>query len=289
MALGDTVYVNGTFVSAQDARVSPFDRGFLFAHAAYEVTAVYNGQLIDFDDHLLRLGRTLDGIEIALPEADLAKLHRELIDRNSLTEGLIYLQVSAGNHGPRDFYGPETLEPSLFMFVTHKTLIGDQARDGITAILTDDTRWVRRDMKTTQLLSQSLAYRSARRRGADTAIMVEDGLVTEAASANLWIVTHDGVLVPRDLSRALLPGITRATVAGLLRDAGLLVEERAFGPQELGNAAEAFTSSTGVVIAPVLSIDGTPIGTGRPGPVTRDVQKLYYSYIGADLTQFNWL
>lgn len=289
MTLGSTVYLNGAFVEPADARVSPFDRGYMFAHAAYEVTAVYNGKLIDFDAHLARLANTLAGIEILNPAEDLTALHRELIDRNGLTEGLIYLQVSAGDQGPRDFYGPEQLQPSLFMFVTHKELIGDAARDGITAILAEDTRWSRRDMKTTQLLSQSLAYREARRQGAHTAIMHEGGVVTEAASANAWIVTQDGTLVTRDLSRALLPGITRATVAVLLRDAGLSVEERAFTIEELLAAAEAFTSSTGVVLAPVLTVDGKPIGVGRPGRVTRQVQRLYYGYIGADPDALGWL
>ncbi|MEM9937483.1 MAG: aminotransferase class IV [Pseudomonadota bacterium] len=289
MTLGTTIYLDGAYLPADEARISPFDRGFLFAHAAYEVTAVYNGKLIDFEDHLTRLGRTLKGIEIVPPDVDLREVHQQLIERNQLQEGLIYLQVSAGDQGPRDFYGPERLEPSVFLFATHKTLIGDLARDGITAILVEDTRWARRDMKTTQLLSQSLAYREARRQGAHTAIMIADGYITEAASANLWIVNADGKLVTRDLSRALLPGITRATMVRLMQDHGLVVEERAFTTDELLNAEEAFTSSTGVVIAPVLSIAGTQIGEGKAGPKTRQVQRLYYNYIGADLKRFDWL
>ncbi len=282
MGLGDWVYLDGAFVRTEAARISPFDRGYLFAHAAYEVTAVFNGRLVDFGDHLARLGRTLAGIEILPPEEDLVAVHQELLARNDLAEGLVYLQATAGNQGPRDFAGPEELYPSLFLFSTAMPLIGDKARDGIAAISLEDTRWKRRDMKTTQLLSQALAYRAARRAGATTAIMHEDGFVTEAASANAWIVTPDGTLVTRDLSRALLPGITRGSVLGLLRGAGLAVEERAFTLDEMRGAAEAFTSSTGVVIAPVLSLDATPIGSGKPGPVTRAVQRLYYQHIGAD-------
>ncbi|WOR15200.1 aminotransferase class IV [Hyphomonas sp. FCG-A18] len=283
------VYVNGDFVPAENARISPFDRGFLFGQAAYEVTAVYNGKLIDFEGHLARLSRTLAGIEIAEPDVDLASLHQEIMTRNNLTEGLIYLQVTGGVHGPRDFYGPEELTPGLFMFATHKTLIGDLAQDGITAISIEDTRWKRRDMKTTQLLSQTLAYREARRAGAHTAIMHEDGFVTEAASANTWIVGADETLVTRDLSRALLPGITRRTLADLLRQNGLRVEERAYTLEEMFAANEAFISSTGVVIAPILSIDQRPIGTGQPGPVTRQVQQIYYDYLGADTGVIDWL
>lgn len=283
------VYVNGEFVPPSEAKISPFDRGFLFAQAAYEVTAVYNGKLIDFEGHLARLARTLEGIEVLPPAADLRALHEEMIERNKLEEGLVYLQITGGTHGWRDFYGPEELTPSIFMFVTHKQLIGDVARDGITAISIEDTRWARRDMKTTQLLSQSLAYRAARRAGATTAIMHEAGLITEAASANLWMVDDEGTLVTRNLSASLLPGITRAAVLRLLEAEGATIAERAFTLDELKSAAEAFTTSTGVVIAPILSVDGEKIGEGTPGPLTRLVQRLYYQYIGADLSQFDWL
>ena len=285
----DWVYFDGAILPSSDVRLSPYDRGFLFAHAAYEVTAVYGGKLIDFDDHIARLRRTLSGIEIEFPEVDFAALHRELIKRNALTEGLVYVQVTAGDQGPRDYYGPERLKPSVFIFVTHKILIGQVARDGLSAISIDDTRWGRRDLKTTQLLTQTLAYRAARRAGAETAILHEDGVITEAASANLWIVTADGTLVTRDLSAALLPGITRARLLALLSDNGMSVAERASTLVELKNAREAFTSSTGVVIAPVLELDGAPIGSGVPGPITRLVQSHYYQYLGADLSEIPWL
>jgi len=289
MAMTGWVYLDGAFMPAQEATISPFDRGYLFAHAAYEVTAVFNGAFVDVDQHLARLGRTLDGLEIERPDVDLRALHQEMLTRNELTEGLVYIQVTSGAPGPRDYYGPETLTPSIFSFGTHKKLIGGVARDGITAISYPDTRWARRDMKTTQLLTQTLAYRAARRAGSETAILHEDGVVTEAASANLWIVTQDGTLVTRDLSSALLPGITRARLVSLLGVQIGLVEERAFTLDELRSAREAFTSSTGVVIAPVLSIDGALIGSGEPGPVTRQVQAAYYTYIGADPNQYDWL
>ena len=190
-------------------------------------------------------------------------------------------------HGPRDFYGPERLTPSVFLFATPRQLIGGVARDGLTAISCEDTRWQRRDYKTTQLVSQSLAYRAARRAGAVTAIMHEDGIVTEAASANLWIVTSDGKLVTRNLSSALLPGITRARVQALLGDIEL--EERPFSLDETRTAQEAFTSSTGAMIAPLLALDDHPIGDGRPGQVTRKVQAAYYGFIGADVEAIAWL
>lgn len=287
MSETDWIYLNGAFLPASEARISPFDRGFLFAQSVYEVTSVYAGKLIDFDLHMARLERSLAGVEIAAPEIDFAAIHQDLITRNQLEEGLVYVQVTAGEHGPRDFYGPEQLTPSVFMFASHRELIGDVARDGLTAISQDDTRWKRRDYKTTQLVSQTLAYRAARRAGAVTAIMHEDGMITEAASANLWIVSEDGALVTRNLSSALLPGITRARVQALFSD--MDVQERAFSLEELRAAREAFTSSTGAMIAPLLSIDGHLIGGGTPGPITRKVQAAYYEFIGADVGAIDWL
>lgn len=289
MGAQNWVYLDGAILPATEAKVSVFDRGFLFGQAAYEVTAVYNGKLVDFDQHMARLAHTLTGIEIEMPPQDLKQIHLDLIDRNGLEEGLVYLQVTAGDQGPRDYYGPEHLAPSLFLFTTHKKLISETAKTGLHTISVEDTRWKRRDYKTTQLLSQTLAYRAARRAGVDTAIMHEDGFVTEAASANLWIITQSGDLITRDLSPALLPGITRGRLVDLFGADTFNVVERAFTLDELKEAAEAFTSSTGVVIAPVLSVDGIPIGTGTPGPVTRRVQASYYTYIGADLSQLDWL
>ncbi|MEO1552591.1 MAG: aminotransferase class IV [Pseudomonadota bacterium] len=289
MSMAGWVYLDGTYLAADEAKISPFDRGFLFAQAAYEVTAVYNGKLIDIDPHLERLSRTLNGLEILAPTEDLRQIHDELIARNDLREGLIYLNVSAGMHGMRDFSGPEELTPSVFAFASPRQLIGAPARDGIETISLPDTRWQRRDLKTTQLVSQSLAYRAARRAGATTAILHEDGLVSEAASANVWIVTPDGHLVTRNLSHALLPGITRARLVSLFQDSHTEIEERAFSLDELRSAREAFTSSAGALIAPVLSVDGHQIGSGKAGPLTRKVQAAYYEFIGIDLSTLDWL
>lgn len=285
MTICTMAYLNGAFCSASDARISPFDRGFLFAHSAYEVTAVYNGQLVDFGGHVARFGRTLAGIAIPDPLSGegWGKVHRDLIAYNALSEGLIYLQVTAGSYGRRDFAGPDEFEPTVFLYAEERRLIGAAARDGIKVIFLDDTRWKRRDMKTTQLVSQALAYRSAREAGADTAFMVEDGRVTEAASANAWIVDGEGRLVTRDLSSSILPGITRACVLDLLEGSGIRLVERAFTPDEARQAREAFTTSAGAIIAPVVAMDARPVGTGKPGPVTRQIQRLYYQAMGADV------
>ncbi|MEO0982635.1 MAG: aminotransferase class IV [Pseudomonadota bacterium] len=285
MSLGRWAYLKDGYVRASEAAVSPFDRGFLFAHAAYEVTAVYGGRLLDPDGHFARLERTLSGIELpALAgRGELLEIHDVLIDRNGLDEGLVYLQITGGDYGGRDFAGPETLAPTLFLFTMEKPLIGASARDGVRAVSVEDTRWSRRAMKTTQLLSQALAYRAARAAGCETAWMHEDGVVTEAASANAWIVTREGVLVTRELSSSILAGITRDRVKQLVERAGGRIEERAFTLDEAFGAAEAFTTSAGALINPTIEIDAMRIGNGRPGPVTRRVQRLYYEAMGADI------
>lgn len=286
-----TVHLNGDFLPADKAVLSPFDRGFLFAHAAYEVTAVYNHQLIDFKNHTTRLFRTLDALGIPNPHSDLEwlEIHRQLMARNHLQEGLIYLQVSAGAYGERDFAGPESFVPTIFLFVSNRPLIGDTAQSGIRAITLEDTRWTRRDLKTTQLLSQALAYRAARDQGCETAIMIEDGKVTEAASASVFLVGADGTLRTRELSNAVLPSITREQTLELLADTGMELVEGAFEKNLLSEASEAFTTSAGALIAPVIEIDGAPVGSGAPGPITRKIQRLYYQHMGADLSRFEWL
>ena len=286
MPVCPVVHLNGSFLPLGEAHVSPLDRGFLFAHAAYEVTAVYGGRFVDLDGHIARLTRTLDGIAIPNPHgsAGWEALHSELIVRNGLTEGLVYLEVTGGAYDARDFAGPETFTPTVFAYADAKPLIGAAARDGIKAVFLNDTRWKRRDMKTTQLLSQALAYRTAKAQGAETAFMVEDGFVTEAASANAWIVTQAGEIITRDLSPAILPGITRAGVMALRGKGGFTIAERAFTPEEASNSAEVFTTSAGAMVAPVTHLGGRAIGNGKPGPVTRRIQRLYYEAMGADVS-----
>lgn len=282
MAVCPFVYLDGVFQPADEARISIFDRGLLFAQSAYEVTAVVGGRLIDADAHMTRLTRTLAGIDIpATWDADvLLAIHRELVRRNDLEEGGVYLQITGGEYGDRDFAGPDILSPRLFLFAQPRAVVDDRARDGISAITLEDTRWARRDYKTTQLLSQALAYRQARSAGCETAIMHESGMVTEAASANLWMVEGSGALLTRDISPAILGGITRAALLGLVN---VPVREEAFSIDALKGAAEVLQTSSGAMVLPVTHIDGEPVGDGRPGPVTRALQKAYFEHIGIDL------
>ena len=291
MTVCKIAYLNDRFIAAEEAQISPFDRGFLFAHAAYEVTAVYDGHLVDAERHFARLERTLAGLGIPSigSDGELLSLHQELLRRNQLREGMVYLQVTAGAYCARDFAGPEALTASVFMFCAERQLIGDTAKNGIAAITLPDTRWQRRDLKTTQLLSQALAYRAAKDAGAQTAWMIEEGYVTEAASANAWIVNAEGQLITRDLSSSILAGITRAAVMDQLSTIGVHVEQRRFTREEALAASEAFTTSASTLIAPVISIDGHTIGSGAPGPVTRQIQKAYYRSMGADIDAISWL
>lgn len=272
-----TVYVNVEYLDEAEARISVFDRGFLFADAVYEVTAVLDGRLVDFPAHLARLHRSLDALRLPAPATDegITAIHRELVARNALAEGLIYLQISRGA-ADRDFLFPPEPRPSLVAFTQARPLVETEAaRKGISIITLPDLRWARRDIKTVQLLAPSLTRMQARDAGADDAWMVEHGFVTEGTSSNAWIVRAGGRIITRDLSPSILHGITRSAVLACARDSGLTVEERPFTPGEAREAAEAFVTAASAFVTPVVAIDGTVIGDGTPGPVTTRLREIY--------------
>ncbi len=271
------VFLNGAYLPESEASVSVFDRGFLFADAVYEVTAVVDGRLVEFDAHCDRLSRSLRELrlECPRPRADLLAVHRELVARNRLREGLVYLQVSRGA-ADRDFAFPAKAEPTLLLFTQEKNLLDPpSARNGLRVLTLPDPRWQRRDIKTVQLLASSLARMDAQAAGKDDAWLVEDGLVTEATSSNAFIVSPDGVLVTRSLSSSILHGITRSAILEIAAALGLALEERPFPPQEARSAAEAFVTAATAFVTPVVEIDGVAIGNGKPGPVTRKLRQLY--------------
>ncbi|KQT64378.1 MULTISPECIES: D-amino-acid transaminase [unclassified Aureimonas] len=272
-----TVYLNGEWLPETEAKVSVFDRGFLFADAIYEVTAVIGGKLIDYAGHSARLRRSLAELAIRFPlsEEALLTVHRDIVRRNALQEGLIYLQVSRGV-ADRDFSFPKNAEPTLVLFTQAKPILDNpRTHTGLSIATVPDWRWERRDIKTVQLLYPSMAKMEAMRRGADDAWLVEDGFVTEGSAATAHIVTKDGVLVTRPLSNAILHGITRATILDLARADGIAVEERSFTVAEAKGAAEAFITSATNFAMPVVSIDETPVGSGRPGPIAARMRELY--------------
>jgi len=271
------VYVNGDYLPEDQAKISIFDRGFLMADAVYEVTMVLNGKLCDFDGHIARLTRSLDeiGIPAPLDTAALEAIHRELITRNNLDEGGIYLQITRGAHD-RDFLWPEGLTPSVILFTQARNLAEmPSGLRGISVVTAPDIRWGRRDIKTTQLLGAALAKHTARMAGADDAWFVEEGFVTEGSSNNAWIITGDGTLITRHLSNHILHGVTRAALMRYTAEAQLKVEERPFTIAEAQSAREAFITSAGSLVCPVVKIDGQPIGNGKPGPVTQRLREIY--------------
>lgn len=272
-----TVYVNGEYLPEENARISVFDRGFLFADGVYEVSTVMNGRLIDNAAHLARLKRSLDELEMGLPcpLEQIEAIQLEMLQRNSLENGLLYLQVSRGA-ADRDFAYPKDATPSLVMFTQAKDVRNNPAAEkGLKVISVEDLRWGRRDIKTVQLLYPSMAKHAAMKAGADDAWLVEDGFVTEGTSNNAWIVLGDGTLVTRQLSNAILHGITRKAVMKLAEERQLKIEERPFTIDEAKAAREAFVTSASAFVMPVVEIDGAVLGDGKPGETTRRLREIY--------------
>ena len=278
-----TVYVNGAFVPFEQASLSIMDRGFLFADGIYEVSAVVNGRLVDNEAHLARLDRSLKEIRIPNPydAAEWTKLEEELVRRNGLVEGTVYMQVTRGA-AERDFAFPKEAKPTVVMFTQPKTIVNAPgARTGVSVITVPDLRWQRRDIKSVALLAQVLAKQAAAEAGVAEAWMVENGAVTEGGSSTAFIITKDGRIVTRPLSNAVLPGITRVAVMQLAGESGLAIEERVFTIDEALAAAEAFYTSASSFVMPVVAIDGKPVGDGKPGPQTQRLRQLYLRLAGA--------
>ena len=275
-----TVYVNGDYLPENEAKVSIFDRGFLMADGVYEVTSVLGGKLIDFDGHLARLERSLSELDMDKPEGfdDLLEIHRELVRLNGIEEGMIYLQVTRGAPGDRDFAfpDPEVTKPTLVLFTQNKPGLAANpvAQKGIKVISIEDIRWGRRDIKTVQLLYPSMGKMMAKKAGCDDAWMVEDGAVTEGTSNNAYIVKGNRIIT-RQLSNDILHGITRAAVLRFAREAQMEVEERAFTIAEAQQADEAFITSASTFVMPVVEIDGAKVGTGAPGKVAARLREIY--------------
>jgi D-alanine transaminase len=276
------VYVNGSFVPFEQATIPLMDRGFLFADGIYEVSAVINGQLIDNEPHLARLDRSLKEIRIANPysTAEWIRLEEEIVARNRLAEGLVYMQVTRGA-AERDFVFPKDATPTVVMFTQPKNMIASPlAETGAAVITVPDLRWKRRDIKSIGLLAQVLAKQAAAEAGVAEAWMVEDGLITEGGSSTAFILTKDRKIVTRPLSTAVLPGITRLSVMRLAKENGLTIEERAFSVEEALSAAEAFLTSASSLVMPVVTIDGKPVADGKPGPMTRRLRRVYLDMAG---------
>ncbi len=274
-----TVYVNGDYLPENDAKISIFDRGFLMADGVYEVTSVLDGKLIDFDGHAVRLERSLNELEMRSPvtKDELLAIHRRLVKVNEIEDGLVYLQITRGSNGDRDFVFPDAdTNPTLVLFTQRKSKPDDSpaALKGIKVISIEDVRWGRRDIKTIQLLYPSMGKMMAKNAGADDAWMTEDGYVTEGTSNNAYIVKGNKIIT-RGLSNDILHGITRAAVLRFAREAQMEVEERNFTIEEAKEADEAFITSATMFVTPVVELDGATLGDGTPGRVAPRLREIY--------------
>lgn len=277
-------YVNGRYVPHGEAAVHIEDRGYQFADGVYEVVPVIHGKMIDEDPHLDRLDYSLRELRIAWPvgRASLKLILRELLHRNELRDGLLYLQITRGV-APRDHKFPKSAKPALVVTTKRlKPTAPALVKNGVPVISVPDIRWERCDIKSISLLPNILAKQAAVEAGAFEAWQVDgDGFVTEGTSTNAWIVTKDDVIVTRLANHDILNGITRQAVLRLTNSAGVTFEERAFTLAEAKAAREAFLTSSSGHVLPITRIDGQPIGDGKPGPVTKRLRAAYMDYVAA--------
>jgi len=278
-------YVNGRYVPHRQAAVHIEDRGYQFGDGVYEVVTVVDGRMVDEDPHLDRLERSLAQIAITAPMSRraLQLVGRELVRRNEVRNGILYIQVTRGV-APREHKFPQKARPALVMTTRHIDFAGQtKFEEGVKVITIQDQRWARRDIKTIGLLANCLGKQQAEESGAYEAWQVDaDGLVTEGTSSNAWIVTADGKLVTRQLGNEILHGVTRRTILAIAAEEGLAFEERPFDVAEAKNAAEAFVTSATSFVTPVVRIDEAVIGTGEPGPLSRRLFRWYADYAAGE-------
>jgi D-alanine transaminase len=275
-----TVYVNGDYLPEAEAKVSIFDRGFLMADGVYEVTSVLDGKLIDFDGHAKRLERSLKELEMSCPisSGELLAMHRELVSRNGVDQGMIYLQVTRGNPGDRSFMFPDASVPgTVVAFTQNIPNLADApaAKTGFKVITIPDLRWSRVDIKTVQLLYPSMGKMAAKKAGVDDSWFTDEvGAVTEGTSNNAYIVKGNRIIT-RALGTDILHGITRVAVLRFAAEAQFEIEERAFTAAEAQGADEAFSTAASIFVMPVVEVDGKPVGSGKPGPVATRLREIY--------------
>jgi D-alanine transaminase len=276
-------YVNGRYRDLRDACVNVEDRGYQFADGVYEVCEVRGARLVDFPRHMARLQRSLRELQIdePMPITALAIIMREVVRRNRVTYGIVYLQVTRGVARRDHVFPPSSVKPSVV--VTARALDYEKkqqtAATGIKVITLAENRWPRVDIKSVSLLPNVLAKQEAREKGAYEAWYVDsDGFITEGASSNAWIVTKDGRAVTRSVDRGILAGITRAVLVEVMGALQIRLEERPFTPAEAREAAEAFVTSASQIVMPVVAIDGQAVGNGQPGGITRQLREEFHRF-----------
>lgn len=274
-------YVNGRYTRHADAAVHIEDRGYQFADGVYEVCEVARGFIMDMTRHLDRLDRSLRELRIDWPmnRKALAMVMAEVVRRNRVEHGLVYLQVTRGV-SPRDHYFPtESVQPAIVVTAKRSDPVAAarRAEQGIKVITVPENRWDRVDIKTVGLLPNVLAKQQAREAGAVEAWFVDaDGYVKEGASTNAWIVTAEGKLVTRPADSGILRGITRTTLLDVAAKLGVEFEERGFTVDEARNAREAFITAATTVVMPVVTIDGHSVANGHPGSITLSLRDAFF-------------
>jgi len=271
------VYINGDFKKEDEAKVSVFDRGLLFSDSLYEVTTVINGKLIDFNNHMKRLDRSMTELKFKklLNHLDILIFHRKLIELNNLKEGMIYLQVTRGV-ADRSFDMPkDKIEPTVLAFTQEKKIIdSESAKNGIKVMTLDDMRWKRSDIKTTQLLYASMAKTEATEKGFDDAWMLREGYITEGSSSNAWIIKGKTIMT-RQSDNLILSGITRDAIFKCAKDLGYEVVTKNITLPDAQSASEAFITSATAFVMPVVKINASQIGDGRPGKFVTALREEY--------------
>ena len=271
------VYINGAFKKEDEAKVSVFDRGLLFSDSLYEVTTVINGKLIDFNNHMKRLDRSMTELKFKklLNHLDILIFHRKLIELNNLKEGMIYLQVTRGV-ADRSFDMPkDKIEPTVLAFTQEKKIIdSESAKNGIKVMTLDDMRWKRCDIKTTQLLYASMAKTEATEKGFDDAWMLREGYITEGSSSNAWIIKGK-IIMTRQSDNLILSGITRDAIFKCAKDLGYEVVTKNITLPDAQSAHEAFITSATACVMPVVKINANQIGDGKPGKFVTALREEY--------------
>ncbi|MDD2382675.1 MAG: D-amino-acid transaminase [Sulfurospirillaceae bacterium] len=274
--MSSIVFLNGDFCKEEDAKVSIFDRGYLFGDGIYEVVPVINGKVIDKEPFFERFDGSLSKIGLKAPfcKTEIMTILDTLIAKNDLVEGGIYMQVTRGV-APREFYFPENTPTTFMAFIFKKEIINNPlATKGVKVVSCADIRWKRRDIKSISLLGQVLAKEEVHQKGAYEGWMIEDGFITEGTSSSAYIV-KDGVIITRPLSNSILPGIRRKVLMSLTKEHNIKIEERLFTLEEALNADEAFMSSATVFVLPIIEIDGQKIGDGKAGKMATKLRAMY--------------
>lgn len=278
--MSEIVYLNGEFIKKEEAKISPNDRGFIFADGVYEVAKYYNGRAFRYADHLSRLKRSLNELEIKYSETEsLETVFNELIVRNNLQNkhAGVYLQITRGEH-KRVHHFPENMQPTVYAFAYHMPSFTDNLENGISLITHEDIRWQRCDIKSVSLLPNTMLYNKAVKAGAGECVLIRNGMVTEATHSSVLGVKN-GVVITRPLSNLILPGITRKVILEICAANQIPFEEREFSEAEMLAMDEIIIAGTGSEITPAIQINDTVLGNRKPSKITRFIQEKFFELV----------